>query len=94
MCSTWGVTGEGRHPDRVPLRDFALGLPARAIGSEVRRLDPPVPVRAWIPLPRQGWTQLDGQADAWTSLAAHVLYEDEHGRVGTVWVWANAVVRR
>lgn len=87
------MTGEGRHPDRVPLREFAMQLPPAAYGEPVRRLTPPVPVRVWIPRSRQGWTQLDGEADAWTDVAAHVTYSDEHGRAGSAWVWANAVTR-
>lgn len=87
------MTGEGRHPDRVPMRDAALTLPLAAYGQPVRRLDPPVPVRVWVPRDRRGWVQLDGKANAYTALAAHVEYVDEHGRIGHVWVWAGAVAR-
>lgn len=77
----------------MPLREAAITLPPLAYGQPVRKLDPPIPVRAWIPRSRHGWTQVDGRATAYTATAAHVQYLDEHGRTGYAWVWAGAVTR-
>jgi hypothetical protein len=59
--------------------------------AAARPLNPPVPVRVWIPRARHGWVQLDGTANAYTAKAAHVEYLDEHGRTGHAWVWASCV---
>lgn len=88
------MTGDGRDPDRVPLRDGANSLPFAAYGQPTTRLDTPIPVRVWVPRDRpHGWKQLDGLATAYTSVAVAVDYVDEHGRTGHVWVWAGAVTR-
>lgn len=68
-------------------------LPPGAIVKPVHELDPPVPVRAWIHRSRHGWKQLDGRADAWTTMAVRAEYEDEHGRTDVDWLWAPSVQR-
>ncbi|WP_156198972.1 hypothetical protein [Actinotalea caeni] len=88
------MTGEGRHPDRVPLHEGALSLPPAAVGQPVRPLDPPVPVLVWVPRARFGWARLEAVATAYTPTAGHVRYRDEHGREGVAWVWAGAITRR
>ena len=88
------MTGEGRNPDRVPLHQQAISLPVSAIGGPVRPLEPPVAVRVWVVRSRIGWVQLEGEANAFTRLAAHVQFRDEHGRADEVWVWAGGVERR
>lgn len=87
------MTGEGRHPDRVPMRDAAETLPPPAIGGPIRELEAPIPVTAWLSFPRQGPTRLEAEATAWTPRAGHVRYHDQHGREGNAWVWANAIER-
>lgn len=88
------VTGEGRHPDRVPMRDRSEGLPLAALGAPMTTARQPIPVRAWISRPRHGVIQTDAQAVAWTPRAVRVEVEDEHGRTEQLWVWANAVERQ
>lgn len=87
------MTGEGRHPDQVPMRDAALSLPMKAVGQPIQTLEPLVPVRVWIPRARHGWVQLEGTANAYTAKAVHVEYVEEHGRTGHAWVWAGCVQR-
>lgn len=89
-----GMTGEGRHPDRVPMRDQPHTVPLQARGGEPRVLDPPVPVTVWLCGPGTGWRQLEGQATAWTPRTECVVYRDEHGRTDTAWLWASAIERR
>src|SRR5690606_22260332 len=54
ICSNDRVTGEGRNPDQLPMHARPIGLPAKAIGEPVRKLDPPALVRAWVLLPEAG----------------------------------------
>lgn len=88
-----GMTGEGRHPDRVPMRDRSEGLPLAAVGAPLTAARAPIAVRAWVSRPRQGVVQLEGRAVAWTPHAVRVELVDEHSRTEEVWGWANAVER-
>lgn len=83
-----------RVRDKVSMHKAAVSLPPSAIGHGVRPLEPPVPVRVWVVRARHGWVQLDGVANAYTRLAGHVRYADEHGRTGACWTWAGAISRR
>lgn len=76
------------------MREAAETLPPLAIGGPIRELEVPIPVIAWLSLPRQGPTRLEAEAIAWTQRAGHLRYRDQHGREGNVWVWANAIERR
>lgn len=87
------VTGEGRDPDRVPMRARSESLPLKAIGAPMTTAREPVPVRAWVSRPQQGVVQLDAAAVAWTPSAVRIELVDEHGRTEQVWVWANAITR-
>ena len=87
------VTGEGRHPDRVPMRDRCEGLPLAAVGAPMTAAREPIAVRAWVSRPRQGVVRMKGRAVAWTPRAVRVELVDEHSRTEQVWVWANAVER-
>ncbi|WP_147794795.1 hypothetical protein [Cellulomonas sp. Y8] len=81
--------------DRVPMRDMARQVPARATaGLHVTRPETPPAVQAWIIDARGRDVQVEGQAIAWTSRTVLVHYFDDHGRGGFVWVWASAVTRR
>lgn len=88
------VTGEGRNPERIPLRERAASLPPLAVGDSIHTLDPGIPVRAWIYTNRLGWHQVEATAEAWTPRAARITYTDDHERVGTCWVWASGIIRR
>ena len=87
------MTGEGRHPDRVPMRDRSESLPLAAVGAPMTTAREPIAVRAWVSRPRRGVVQLEGRAVAWTPRAVRVELIDEHFRTEQVWVWANAVER-
>lgn len=76
------------------MRDQPANLPMAAIGGPVSKFNPPVPVRAWVCLPRQGYVQLDGVATEYSPTAGHVRYIDPNGRTGMVWLWAGAITRR
>lgn len=87
-----GIGDDGR--ERVPLRDTATDAPAaERAGQHMTQPETPVPVRVWVLVPRQGFTQVDGEAIAWTRRQVRVRYLDKHGRTGVSWVWANAVTR-
>lgn len=40
---------------------------------------------------RQEKAGTPGEATAYSHRAGHVRYTDEHGRTGSVWVWAAAI---
>jgi hypothetical protein len=88
------MTGEGRNPDKPPAHARAWSLPPQAIGQPVTPLEPAVKVTAWVCRPRLGWTQLDGEANAYTRTAAHVVLVTESGLIEDAWVWAGGVTRR
>lgn len=76
------------------MREAAETLPPRAIGEPIHELETPIPVTAWLSIPRQGPTRFEAEAIAWTPRAGRVRYHDQHGREGHAWVWANAIERR
>ena len=77
----------------MPMREWLRSLPAEAIGGPIRQLKMRVRVRAWVVHPQNGWILIDGEATVYTAKAGRVEYVDEHGRVGSVWTWATAIVR-
>jgi hypothetical protein len=84
-----------RGVDRIPMRDMARQVPAKALASDrITRPAHPPRVRAWIVDGRGRDVEVDGEAVAWTARAVHVHYVDSAGREGWVWVWASALTRR
>jgi len=53
-----------------------------------------VAVHVWVVRVRHGWVRLEGVATAYTPVAGHVRYTDEHGGEDVAWVWAVAIRRR
>ena len=51
-------------------------------------------VHVWVVRVRHGWVRLEGVATAYTPVAGHVRYTDEHGGEDVAWVWAVAIRRR
>ena len=89
------MTGEGRRPDKVPLRDGAEQAPAKQrAGEAITRPPVPLPVRVWITARQTGEFEADGFAHEWTRRQVSVSYDDPHGREGRAWVWSSAVTRR
>lgn len=81
--------------DRVPLRDMARQVPAKAASTlRVTRPSDPPEVIAWIVDGRGRDVEVHRVALAWASRTVLVRYTDANGREGTVWVWASAVTRR
>ena len=62
-------------------------------GQPIKKADRPVPALAWI-RHRGAHRLVDAVATAWTPRAVQVRYRDDHGRIGTVWLPATAVMRR
>lgn len=77
----------------VPASELADSLRPDEYGQPVKAADDPVPALAWI-RDRDGHRLVDAVATAWTPRAVQVRYTDDHGRVGSVWLSATAVIRR
>lgn len=94
--STWrdGMTGEGRRPDRVPMRARPNSVPSHARGEPAHIAPAPIDVLVWLCSPQVGWRQVEAMATGWTSRAVLIEYRDEHDRADECWVWASAVQRR
>lgn len=89
------MTGEGRRPDQVPVRDAAEEAPRKARdGARVTRPDEAVACKVWVRARQTGEFEANGHAVEWTDRQVHVRYDDPHGRVGFGWFWASAVTRR
>ncbi|MCL1801172.1 MAG: hypothetical protein FWG25_07420 [Promicromonosporaceae bacterium] len=80
--------------DMVPIRDAAEEAPRKQRdGVAVRRVEEPVPVRAWVTQRQSGSFEAQAVALAWTDRQVEIRYHDLHGRVGFAWLWASAVRR-
>lgn len=79
-------------PQPVPASELAHTLTPDQYGQPVKKAAPPVPALAWI-RSSGGHRLVDAVATAWTPRAVQVRYTDDHGRVGSAWLRANAVIR-
>lgn len=86
------MTGEGRRAEAIGVRDRPVDLPPRAVGMAVRTVEQPVPVHAWVCLPRRGYVEVEGYA-VYSPRAGRVRFVDDKGLAGLVCLWAAAITR-
>ncbi len=81
-------------PQPVPPSELAHTLTPDQYGQPVKRADRPIPALAWIRHGDGHQHLVDAVATAWTPRAVQVEYANDRGSGRSVWVWANAVIRR
>ncbi|GAA4288930.1 hypothetical protein [Georgenia daeguensis] len=78
----------------LPDNEAAHTLTPDQYGRPVKKADIPVPALAWVRNGDGPHRLVDAVATAWTPRAVQVQYASPHGHGYSVWVWANAVIRR
>ncbi|GAA4289077.1 hypothetical protein [Georgenia daeguensis] len=81
--------------EQGPYDEVAYTLTPDQYGQPVKKADLPVPALAWVRHGDGRHHLVDAVATAWTPRAVQVQYTaDDDVSALSVWVWANAVIRR